>query len=310
VTAPAAPDFPAPGAIVRGSVVRGTVAKILPFSAVDGPGNRAVVFLQGCDFDCRYCHNPETRAACIHCGVCVAVCPAGALSAVPVTGQAAAPAFPYGIRVAWDPTRCTGCGACTSACPHDSSPKTTEMSPAGVLAAIERYKPFLSGITVTGGECGLQPDFLEALLREARAAGLPGLVDTNGSTNYSRLPGLVEAAEGFMLDVKAWDEAEHRALTGSGNGAVIANLRFLAGAGKLYEVRTVVVPGQFDAEQTVSQVSSILVSSGSAARYKLIRFRPQGVRAAWRSLPEPPDSLMEKLAAIARGAGVNEVVIV
>jgi len=52
------------------------------------------------------------------------------------------------------------------------------------------------------------------------------------------------------------------------------------------------------------------VSSGSAARYKLIRFRPQGVRAAWRDLPEPSDTLMEELAAIARDAGVKEVLIV
>jgi pyruvate formate lyase activating enzyme len=229
---------------------------------------------------------------------------------VPVTEQAAAPAFPYGIRVAWDPTRCIACGACTSACPHDSSPKTMDMSPADVLAAIARYKPFLSGITVTGGECGLQPDFLEALLEASRAAGLPGLVDTNGSTDYSRLPALVEAAEGFMLDVKAWDEAEHRVLTGAGNKTVIENLRFLAGAGKLYEVRTVVAPGQFDAPSTVRNVSAILASSGSAARYKLIRFRPQGVRAAWRDLPQPSDTLMEELAAIARGAGVKEVLIV
>lgn len=256
MTAPAAHSLAVRG--TGGVIVRGTVAKILPFSAVDGPGNRAVVFLQGCDFDCRYCHNPETRAAI----------------------------------------------------PDDSSPKTMDMSPAEVLAAIERYRPFLSGITVSGGECGLQPDFLETLLTASRAAGLPGLVDTNGSTDYSCLPALVEAAEGFMLDVKAWDEAEHRVLTGAGNKTVIENLHFLARAGKLYEVRTVVAPGQFDAPLTVRNVSAILMSSGSAARYKLIRFRPQGVRAAWRDLPLPTDSLMEELAAIARNAGVKDVVIV
>ena len=40
------------------------VNKIIPFSAVDGPGNRTAIFLQGCNFDCRYCHNPETRNLC------------------------------------------------------------------------------------------------------------------------------------------------------------------------------------------------------------------------------------------------------
>lgn len=38
----------------------GAVTRIIDFSAVDGPGNRLAVFLQGCNFNCWYCHNPET----------------------------------------------------------------------------------------------------------------------------------------------------------------------------------------------------------------------------------------------------------
>jgi pyruvate-formate lyase-activating enzyme len=36
------------------------LADVVPFSWVDGPGNRFVVFTQGCPFDCLACHNPET----------------------------------------------------------------------------------------------------------------------------------------------------------------------------------------------------------------------------------------------------------
>jgi len=43
-------------------VSEGFVAGTVPFSAVDGPGNRYVVFLQGCGFDCLSCHNPGTIA--------------------------------------------------------------------------------------------------------------------------------------------------------------------------------------------------------------------------------------------------------
>lgn len=36
------------------------VVKIFKFSNVDGPGNRMAIFFQGCNFNCKYCHNPET----------------------------------------------------------------------------------------------------------------------------------------------------------------------------------------------------------------------------------------------------------
>ncbi len=245
--------------------LRGRVAKILNTSAVDGPGNRAVVFLQGCSFNCAYCHNPETRPA---------------ITAKP------------GLR------------------PDGKEAWPRWMASGEVLASIGRYRAFLRGITVTGGECGEQPEFLQGLLWEAREFGLPGLVDTNGSLDYEAWPDIVQAAEGFMLDLKAWDKEEHRALTGSDNASVLANLEFLAGAGALYELRTVIAPGLFDAEQTVRMAAMALSRAGSKARYKLIRFRPQGVRAAWRSLPTPDDALMERLAALAADCGAAEVVVV
>lgn len=289
------------GVIARGVVARGVVAKILTSSAVDGPGNRAVFFLQGCDFNCRYCHNPETRALCSGCGACVASCPTGALS----LGSGG---------VSWDGGRCVGCDACLAACPEGSSPKTRLMSASEALAVIEPYRAFLSGITVSGGECGLQEDFLAELLEAAKARGLSGLVDTNGSTDYERLPRLVDVASGFMLDVKAWDEAEHRALTGSGNAAVKANLRFLSRAGKLHEARTVVVPGLFDADETVRETARALRAgadaSGRAARYRLIRYRPQGARPALvAGLETPGDALMARLAELARAEGLPDVVV-
>jgi pyruvate formate lyase activating enzyme len=90
----------------------------------------------------------------------------------------------------------------------------------------------------------------------------------------------------------------------------LRNLEYLAGGGALYEIRTVIAPGLFDAEQTVRMASRALARAGSKARYKLIRFRPQGVRAAWRALPQPDDALMERLAALAADGGAAEVLIV
>lgn len=281
---------------------KGIIAKILKHSSVDGPGNRAVVFLQGCDFDCVYCHNPETRALCNHCAICVPACKYSALK--------------YSEeKVFWSSKNCVDCGACIAACPYGSSPKTRRMSAEEVLEEIAPYKGFLSGITISGGECGLQTSFLEFLIKRAADEGLPCMVDTNGSTDYSLHPELLNAGEGFMLDVKAWSKEDHLRLCSFDNTNVIKNLHTLASAKKLYEVRTVISPGLFNMEETIVNVA-MLVSKYSKInkkniRYKLITYRPNGVRQSFaKKLGIPGKELMFSLAELAKARGVEELIIV
>ena len=84
------------------------VNKIIPFSAVDGPGNRTAVFVQGCNFNCRYCHNPETRSLCRSCGECVEKCPKQAL-------------YIENGKVLFHPELCCGCDTCIKTCRFDAS---------------------------------------------------------------------------------------------------------------------------------------------------------------------------------------------
>lgn len=152
------------------------VNRILPLSTVDGPGCRAAVFLQGCNLACAYCHNPETQNLCTGCGACVPACPAGALSL-------------ESGRVRWVAERCAGCDACIRLCPRFASPKVTVMTASEVLSALAPSRPFIRGLTVSGGECTLYPDFLTELFTLARAGGLGCLLDSNGMVPLAPSPG-------------------------------------------------------------------------------------------------------------------------
>lgn len=272
----------------------GLVSRLLPSSAVDGPGNRFVVFLQGCGFNCRYCHNPETRAVCRACGHCVRACPAGGL-------------YRRGAVMIHDPRRCRDCGRCVAACPHGSTPRARVMTVAAVAAAIDAARPFISGVTVSGGEPTRQAEFVAAVFAHARRRGLTTALETNGDAPAAVWRRFEPLTDLVLLDLKAYDPIVHRRLTGAENDLVLASARRLARRGKLTEVRTVVVPGRFDNVANVRAISRFLTRLGPALPYRLVGFRPHGVRGRLARRSAPTTAHLDALARLARRQGLRDV---
>ena len=279
-------------------MTRAPVNKIIPLSLVDGPGNRTSIFLQGCNVSCAYCHNPETQAVCNHCGICVSGCPSGALTIVD-------------SRVKWDPEICTLCDQCIKVCLTFASPRVKNMSPEEVFQEIQKNIPFIRGITVSGGECTLYPNFLKELFAIANENGLTCLIDSNGTTDFSRFPELMQLCNGVMLDVKAWDEQIYKKLTvGPTNSIVKKNLQYLADCNKLEELRIVCLPGEVDAEAVISGIAQTIDEKTGRVRLKLIKFRRYGVKGRLQNTPSPDDIYMQKLLQHAVGFGFEKAVIV
>lgn len=275
------------------------VNKIIPFSSVDGPGNRTAVFLQGCNLNCSYCHNPETIQLCRHCGKCVAGCPAGALSL-------------QDGKVCFDVGKCINCDSCIQKCPYCSSPKIRMMTAYEVFLEIKKQLPFIRGVTVSGGECTLYPEFLIELFRLCTENGLSTLIDTNGCIDLSQYPELISLTDGFMLDVKAFDNEEHIKVTGKSNNMVLKNAEYLASIGKLYEVRTVAVFGLFDVKQTVSYTARLLAPwlKINNIKYKVIAYRPMGVRKEFANYAIPDQNEMETLVKLIQREGLTQIITI
>ncbi|HYF92699.1 MAG TPA: YjjW family glycine radical enzyme activase [Symbiobacteriaceae bacterium] len=270
--------------------MKAQVSRLLTHSFVDGPGNRAVIFLQGCQMRCLYCHNPQTQALCDGCGLCIGGCPGEALSA--------------GTPLRWDPARCQGCDRCIAVCPSCADPRATWYGVGDLLAWLRPLAPFLSGVTVSGGEPMLQAEFLAAFLPAVRQAGLSTMIETNGLIEPEPL---LPWLDGALVDLKVWDDDRHRALTGTGNAAVKATIRRLAAQGKLVEVRLPIIAGFSDDAAHVQAAAGFVAAIDPAIPVRLLRFRPHGTVGPAAGWAPPADGLIDQFVTIARSAGLITV---
>ena len=239
------------------------VNKIIPFSSVDGPSNRMAIFFQGCQFNCRFCHNPETINICNNCGDCIKTCPVNAL-------------YMENNKVVWHKDRCVNCDTCIKTCNNNSSPKITYMSVDELLEEIERVRPYIEGITLSGGECTIHKDFIIELFPKVKEMGLTTLLDSNGSLDFEKNKEILEYCDGVMLDVKAVNKEFSDWLIRYPNDTTLKNLDYLLDINKLYEVRTIIFPDRDkDNEDTITYVSNRIKDK---CLYKIIRYRQFGVR--------------------------------
>lgn len=215
-----------------------TIFDIQRGSYVDGPGIRTTVFMKGCNLGCAWCHNPESQNAkpqrmfyknkCVLCGKCVTVCPSGALT------------FDNGPVP--DPEKCTLCGKCALWCPADAiSVCGKTMDTETVFREVRKDKAFYEtsggGVTVSGGECMLYPDFVAELLDKCKKDGIGTAVDTAGNVPFGSLEKVIPFTDIFLYDIKCVTPDVHKKFTGVVNNRILDNYKLLISLGKRVIVR-------------------------------------------------------------------------
>ncbi|USD31333.1 MULTISPECIES: YjjW family glycine radical enzyme activase [Vibrio] len=260
------------------------VSRILKFSCVDGPGNRLVLFLQGCNFNCINCHNPHTINYCNHCGDCVEGCPENALS------------FDTNQKVVWDESKCTHCDQCIDVCTHRSSPKVSHYSVSEIIELINEQKWFISGITISGGEATMQLPFIIELFKcikaDSELSHLTCFIDSNGYLSQSGWDRVLPYLDGAMIDLKSWQEETHHWLVGRDNHKVVQSIRYLAEKQKLHELRLLHIPNRSDLDKEVTEVARLINTLPDSVNVRLNAFQHHGVMGKALEWPKCTESQM------------------
>ena len=226
--------------------MKGYIFDIKHFAVHDGPGIRTTVFLKGCPLKCVWCHNPESISKsgqlgyiehkCVNCGRCAGVCPGGAH-------------FMDGDNIhRFDRAKCTVCGLCVDVCYGKNLIAYGKYADAEdiideLLEDKDFYDSSKGGVTLSGGECLLQPGFCAELLERLKAEGIHTAVDTCGFVKKEALDKVMPYTDLFLYDVKAFDEDVHIKCTGQSNKIILENLKYLDANNKKIEIRIPLVPG-------------------------------------------------------------------
>lgn len=289
------------------SEIRGLVFDIKKYAIHDGPGIRTTVFFKGCPLQCQWCHNPESwkglaehglrRSRCIGCGQCVEVCTNEAISLVenlPVT----------------DMEKCVLCGRCVDTCVNGAREIIgRRMRVSEVMAEVERdiifYDQSGGGVTFSGGEPLMQPDFLFALLNQCEERQIHTAVDTSCYAEPEIVERIGEKTDLFLCDIKHMDSETHERFTGVTNNLILDNIRRLSEAGKEIVIRVPVIPGFNDEKANIEATGEFAASLQSVSRIDILPFNRGGKEKSARFAVgyepmqvEPPDE--EEMSSIAK----------
>lgn len=199
----------------------GFIHSLESFGAVDGPGLRFVIFLQGCKLRCLYCHNPDT----------------------------------------WETK--TG----------------KEMTATELIDIIKTYKSFIQngGVTISGGEPLLQPEFCIELTEKCHEKGFHVAIDTAGSVPLTQSRKAIETADMLLLDIKDIDSDDCKALTGRSNENTIATLDFCESINKDVWIRHVLVPDYTLSDEKLHRLGNFLKSYKCIKKVELLPYHNMGL---------------------------------
>ena len=235
-------------------------------SYVDGPGIRTTVFFKGCNLHCAWCHNPESQSPkiqmmfyknkCTGCGKCREKCPNSL-------------------------EKCELCGKCALYCPHDAREICgKEYTVDEVMREILKDKVFYEnsggGVTFSGGECMLQIDFLEEILKECKKNGIHTAIDTAGHVPFAYFERILPYTDLFLYDVKCFDSDKHKQYTGVENQLILKNLKKLLATDSSVWVRIPIIPTVNDSSEEMRSIKEFLISCGRPEKVELLPYHAMG----------------------------------
>ena len=308
--------------------LKGLILHLQRFSTEDGPGIRTTIFFKGCPLHCLWCHNPESISMepqiqwlenrCIGCGTCIKTCPLGCLTK---TEQ--------GVVI--DRELCTGCGDCAETCPANAMELLgRQVSLDELVEELIKDQIYFEksggGVTLSGGEPLMQPDFAAALLHRLKKRDVNTAIDTCGVCSTSSLDKLLLYTDIVLFDLKEAEPEKHYDFTGLHNQRIFDNLIYIRdyivkrAPEKILWIRTPLIPEATATRDNITGLGAFITKNlaGVVQRWDLCAFnnlcrdkyRRLGIAWQYASTPLMTKDAVRELEQCAKLSGVDPEIVI
>ncbi len=284
--------------------VNGTPYRLIHGCFLSRPEHYLSIYQSGCNLSCKKCHSWQFTQHAVgewQSPHTIATAVQQYLNDYEITP------VPREQATSWHARElCTGCGRCilqgerSERCPGVLSLEKLELSPQG-------WGPARNIVAFTGGDLTCQPEFYVQATEKIK--GLTEkvwvLIETNG---YGLTPNNLDllqdaGVDAFWLDIKAYDDAVHRRLTGVSNARMLRLPGDLKERGFVLEVLSLCIPGWVEADQ-IGLIAATLAAVDPEIPFTILAFFP-----AYRMCDVPPPTLEQMIDAVraARAAGLRKI---
>ena len=199
-------------------MVTGRIHSFQSLGTADGPGVRAVVFMQGCPLRCACCHNPDT----------------------------------------WDFNG------------------GTEVTPDEIFRKIKRLKNYFGeegGVTVSGGEPLMQPEFIKELFTLCKTDGITTAIDTSGCVLNDKIKEVLNLTDTVLLDYKYITDELYKTKVGTEKSKVDEFLSYLNSQNINTWLRQVIIKDLNNNENSVKALKDLKQKYPCIKKTELLPFK-------------------------------------
>ncbi|OOF11362.1 MULTISPECIES: pyruvate formate lyase 1-activating protein [Salinivibrio] len=158
-----------------------------------------------------------------------------------------------------------------------------------IMKDVRAYRHFITasggGVTASGGEAMLQPEFVRDFFQAAKAEGIHTCLDTNGYVRKHTpvIDEVLDATDLVMLDLKQLNDEIHENLVGVSNRRTLDFANYLHKIGQKTWIRYVVVPGYTDDDDSAHRLGQFIKEMDNIEKVELLPYHQLGAHK-WEAL--------------------------